>query len=44
MEYYNETTYYRAKAKRQWEQSAVLSNGTFVTVPAQIATTIRLAQ
>ncbi|MBO9490305.1 TonB-dependent receptor [Endozoicomonas sp. G2_1] len=33
-EYYNESTYYRAKAKRQWEQSAILSNGTFV-VPAQ---------
>jgi len=33
MEYYNESTYYRSKAKRQWEQSAILSNGTF-DVPA----------
>jgi len=33
MEFYNESTYYRAKAKRQWEQSAILSNGTF-DVPA----------
>lgn len=32
-EYYNELTYYRAKAERQWEQSAILSNGTF-DVPA----------
>ena len=27
MEFYNETTYYRAKAKRQWSQSAVLGSG-----------------
>lgn len=28
-EFYNETTYYSAKAERQWEQAAILSNGTF---------------
>lgn len=33
VEFYNETTYYRAEAERQWEQSAILSNGTF-NVPA----------
>jgi len=33
MEFYNETTYYRSVAERQWEQSAILSNGTF-EVPA----------
>lgn len=33
MEFYNESTYYYAKAERQWEQSAILSNGTF-EVPA----------
>lgn len=33
VEFYNESTYYRSKAKRQWEQSAILSNGTF-DVPA----------
>lgn len=32
-EFYNETTYYRSKTNRQWEQSAILSNGTF-DVPA----------
>lgn len=34
MEFYNESTYYSSKAERQWEQSAILSNGTF-DVPAQ---------
>lgn len=29
LEFYNESTYYRSKAKRQWEQSAILSNGVF---------------
>ena len=33
MEFYNESTYYRSKTTRQWEQSAILSNGTF-NVPA----------
>lgn len=33
IEFYNESTYYQAKANRQWEQSAILSNGTF-DVPA----------
>ena len=33
VEFYNESTYYRSKTKRQWEQSAILSNGTF-DVPA----------
>ena len=33
IEFYNETTYYRSKTERQWEQSAILSNGTF-DVPA----------
>lgn len=33
MEFYNETTYYSSKTERQWEQSAILSNGTF-DVPA----------
>jgi outer membrane receptor protein involved in Fe transport len=33
IEFYNESTYYRATAKRQWEQSSILSNGTF-DVPA----------
>ncbi len=33
IEFYNETTYYRSKTERQWEQSAILSNGTF-NVPA----------
>lgn len=33
VEFYNESTYYRSAAKRQWEQSAILSNGTF-DVPA----------
>ena len=32
-EFYNESTYYYAKTERQWEQSAILSNGTF-EVPA----------
>lgn len=32
-EFYNEITYYYAKTERQWEQSAILSNGTF-EVPA----------
>ncbi|REL27295.1 TonB-dependent receptor [Thalassotalea euphylliae] len=34
VEFYNESTYYRSEAERQWEQSAILSNGTFV-VPAE---------
>ena len=29
IEFYNESTYYRSVAKRQWEQSAILSNGRF---------------
>ncbi len=33
IEFYNESTYYSSTAKRQWEQSAILSNGTF-DVPA----------
>ncbi|WOH38379.1 TonB-dependent receptor [Thalassotalea fonticola] len=33
IEFYNESTYYSSKAERQWEQSAILSNGTF-DVPA----------
>ncbi|GAC16893.1 TonB-dependent receptor domain-containing protein [Aliiglaciecola lipolytica] len=33
IEYYNESTYYSSKTQRQWEQSAILSNGTF-DVPA----------
>jgi iron complex outermembrane receptor protein len=33
VEFYNESTYYQSTAKRQWEQSAILSNGTF-DVPA----------
>jgi outer membrane receptor protein involved in Fe transport len=33
IEFYNESTYYSSNTKRQWEQSAILSNGTFV-VPA----------
>lgn len=33
MEFYNESTYYHSTANRQWEQSAILSNGTF-EVPA----------
>lgn len=33
MEFYNESSYYRATAERYWEQSAILSNGRF-HVPA----------
>ncbi|MDO6692233.1 TonB-dependent receptor [Aliiglaciecola sp. 3_MG-2023] len=33
LEFYNESTYYSSKTERQWEQSAILSNGTF-DVPA----------